>query len=50
MNSLFWRAAAMSTGLLAVALAIRMIEVLGWGERTNLATIGSVVRILRTPV
>ena len=47
MNSLFWRAAAMSTGLLVVALAISMVEVLGWGERTNLATIGSVVRILR---
>ena len=30
-----------------VALAISMVEVLGWGERTNLATIGSVVRILR---
>ena len=43
----YWRAAALSTGLLVIVLAIGMVDVLGFGEQAKFARAGSFIRIMR---
>jgi len=47
MANAYWRAAALSTGLLVLVLAIGMVDVLGFGEPAKLTPAGSFVRIMR---
>jgi lysophospholipase L1-like esterase len=43
----YWRAAALSTGLLVIVLAIGMVDVLGFGEQAKFARAGSFIRMMR---